>query len=139
MSRANVCLCTHRSWNSAISEINGTVSTVPTGLRSGYQPPTPTINHRPMPTSVKYGGGGGGGGGGCGGGGGGGGGGGNIVSPGVYTGANLGPVAHTYVSPGMWQDCVAAVYADTRKPFQFQAGEGEVWVGGGGGGGGGGH
>ena len=43
--------------------------------------------------------------------------------------ANLNTVAQAFVSPGMWQDSVAAVYADTRKTFHFGAGgDGTVWA-----------
>jgi len=89
-----------------MSGINGTVTTVPQGL-----PPGPYPNQPPMATTgalrPRKG----------------------IRPPlDTFVPANIQAVAHTFVSPGMWKDSVAAVYADTRTPFHFGAGDGSVWA-----------
>ncbi|KAF8469706.1 hypothetical protein BDZ91DRAFT_63478 [Kalaharituber pfeilii] len=93
------------SWNTAISGINGTVSTTPQGLPPGSYGQPSMVNTGSLRARS-----------------------GTRPPSNSYVPANIHTVAHTFVSPGMWQDSVAAVYADTRKPFQFSAGDGTVWA-----------
>ncbi|KAI5780667.1 fungal-specific transcription factor domain-containing protein [Peziza echinospora] len=92
------------SWNNAIAGINGTVSTVPQRLHTAnYQGQAPIISPPRTRTGLR-------------------------APANSFAPANINTVTQTFVSPGMWQDSVAAVYADTRKPFQFGTGDGGVWT-----------
>lgn len=90
-----------------MSGINGRVSIAPQGLPAGSYSGQPSFVTTGAPRSRK----------------------GIRNSPNSFVSANIDAVAHSFVSPGMWKDSVAAVYADTRTPFHFSAGvDGTVWA-----------
>lgn len=89
-----------------MSGINGTVTTVPQGLPPGSYPGQPSLVTTNALRPRK----------------------GMQPASNSFVPANIHAVAHALVSPGMWKDSVAAVYEDTRNPFQFTAGEGAVWA-----------